>query len=263
MTATAKSWVTRPVRRLWVTFLTWAAAACSIFLNGNTLANTNTSSRIQLLAHAQEVFVTAQKLYEAEPTNNVAAWQFARATFNRGEFSTNDTERAAIAVQGISACRKLIARDPKCAQAPYYLGLNLGQLARTRLLGALPLVSEMETSFKKARQLDEQFDYAGPDRFVGQLYHQAPGWPASVGSQSKARKHLERAVELAPDYPENRLNLAEAALKWRDKKLNQREMEALGKLWPSAMTNFTGADWAAFWADWQPRYDKLRETPRR
>jgi len=263
MTATAKSRVTRPVRGLQATVFACAVAICSIFLNDNALANTNTSSRVQLLAHAQEVFVTAQKLYEAEPTNTVAVWQFARAAFNRGEFSTNDTERAAIAVQGISACRKLIARDPKCAQAHYYLGLNLGQMARTKLLGALPLVSEMETSFKKARQLDEQFDYAGPDRFVGQLYLQAPGWPASVGSQSKARKHLERAAELAPDYPENRLNLAEAALKWRDKKLAQREVEALAKLWPTAKTNFVGAEWDAFWADWQPRYDKLRETPRR
>jgi len=227
------------------------------------MADTNTVSRNRLLGHAQEVFADAQKLYETEPTNNVAAWQFARAAFNRGEFSTNDTERAAIAVQGIAACRKLIQRNPGCVQAPYYLGLNLGQLARTKLLGALPLVSEMESSFKKARQLDEHWDYAGPDRFVGQLYLQAPGWPASVGSQSKARKHLERAAELAPDYPENRLNLAEAALKWRDKKLAQREIESLEKLWPSARTNFAGADWAAFWADWQPRYEKLRELPHR
>lgn len=203
------------------------------------------------------------KAYEAEPTNNVAAWKFAHAAFARGEFATNDTERAAIAVQGISACRKVIQRDPKCAEAYYYLGLNLGQMARTKLLGALPLVSEMESSFKKARQLDENLDYAGPDRFVGQLYLQAPGWPASVGSQSKARKHLERAAELAPDYPENRLNLAEAAVKWRDKKLVLREVGALQVLWPAAKTNFAGADWDAFWADWQPRYDKLINKPTR
>jgi len=231
--------------------------------NASVAADTNTTQQVRLLAHAQEALVAAQGRYEIEPTNNLAAWQFARAAFNRGEFATNDTERAAIAVQGIGACRKAIERDAKCAPAFYYLGLNLGQLARTKLLGALPLVSEMEGSFKTARQLDERFDYAGPDRFLGQLYYQAPGWPASVGSQSKARKHLTRAAELAPDYPENRLNLAEAALKWRDKKLAQRELAALEELWPSARTNFTGADWEAFWADWQPRYDKLREKPRR
>ncbi|HEX5219862.1 MAG TPA: hypothetical protein VFZ59_09865 [Verrucomicrobiae bacterium] len=223
------------------------------------IADTNSVTRSQLLAHSQEVFVAAQKAYEVDPTNNVVAWKFAKAAFDRGEFSTNDTERAAIAMQGISACRGLLQRDPKSAPGQYYLGLNLGQLARTKLLGALPLVSEMETSFLKARQFDENFDHAGPDRFVGQLYLQAPGW--TVGSQSKARKHLTRAAELAPDYPENRLNLAEAALRWRDKKLAQREIEALQKLWPAAQTNFTGAAWAAFWADWQPRYEKLRKQP--
>jgi len=243
----------------------WRGVWCLLYATAafaglnHAVADTNAVSREQLLVHAQELFATALKTYETEPTNNVVAWKFARAAFDRGEFATNDTERAALAVQGISACRKTLQRAPKCMQAHYYLALNLGQLARTKLLGALPLVSEMEGSFKKARQLDENFDYAGADRFLGQLYHQAPGWPASIGSQTKARKHLERAVELAPDYPENRINLAEASLKWRDKKLAQRELDALAKLWPAAKTNFAGADWAAFWADWQPRYDKLTE----
>ena len=263
MTATVNSTVQIPAKSLRGIALAVLSVAFALVAVGDAVADTNSAQRIRLLARAQEVFVAAQKLYEAEPTNNVVAWQFARAAFDRGEFSTNDTERAALAVQGIAACRKLIQRDPKSVQAHYYLGLNLGQLARTKLLGALPLVSEMEGGFKTARQLDEHFDYAGPDRFLGQLYFQAPGWPASVGSQSKARKHLERAAELAPDYPENRLNLAEAALKWRDKKVVQREMEALEKLWPSAKTNFTGANWDAFWVDWQPRYEKLRARPGR
>jgi tetratricopeptide (TPR) repeat protein len=238
-------------------------AGLVLLANHASAMDTNSVPQNRLLLHAQEVLAQAQKRYETEPTNHAAAWQFARAAFDRGEFATNDTERAAIAVQGIAACRKTIERDPKCAPAFYYLGLNLGQLARTKLLGALPLVGEMEGGFKKARQLDEHFDYAGPDRFLGQLYFQAPGWPASVGSRSKARKHLERAVELAPEYPENRLNLAEASLKWRDKKLAQRELEALETLWPAAKTNFVGADWAAAWADWQPRYDRLHENSRR
>ncbi len=221
-------------------------------------ADTNTTSPAELLARSQDKFLAAQKLHAAQPTNTIAGWQLARATFDRAEYATNSTERAALAVQGIAACRSILARTANNAPAHYYLALNLGQLARTRLLGALPLVSEMEEEFKSARALDEQFDYAGPDRFLGQLYYQAPGWPASIGSQRKARKHMERAVELAPDYPENRLNLAEAYLKWREKKLAARELAALDTLWPAAHTNFTGADWVAAWNDWQPRYDKLR-----
>jgi tetratricopeptide (TPR) repeat protein len=207
---------------------------------------------------AEEVFRAAQKRFAREPTNTVAAWEFARAGFERAEFSTNNAERAALAVQGIDACRQALARDANLAPAHYYLGLNLGQLARTKLLGALKMVGEMERAFKTAANLDECLNYAGPDRCLGLLYYEAPVI-GSVGSRAKARKHLERAAELAPGFPENRLNLADAYLKWRDKKPLQRELDALEKLWPAARTNFTGADWEAAWLDWSRREKKLRE----
>jgi tetratricopeptide (TPR) repeat protein len=204
------------------------------------------------LARSQTVFIAALKQYEAELTNNLAAGEFARAAFERAEFSTNDTERAALAVQGIAACRKLIARDPKSAPGHYYLGLNLGQMARTKLLGALKIVDEMEREFKTARVLDQQLDHAGPDRCLGLLYYEAPAI-GSVGSRSKARKHLERAAELAPDFPPNRLSLAEAYFKWRDKNPLKRELTALEKLWPVAKVSFPDADWPA----WSRRRQKL------
>jgi len=78
---------------------------------------------------AREIFAAAQKRHLAEPTNAVAAWEFARACFDRAEFATNDTERVIIADQGIAACRRLLERQTGSAPAHYYLGMNLGQLA--------------------------------------------------------------------------------------------------------------------------------------
>lgn len=205
------------------------------------------------LARAQTTFLAAQKQYETDRTNNLAAGEFARAAFERAEFSTNDAERAALAVQGIAASRKLVARDPKSAPGHYYLGLNLGQMARTKLLGALKIVDEMEREFKTARTLDERLDHAGPDRCLGLLYYEAPAI-GSVGSRSKARKHLERAAELAPDFPPNRLSLAEAYVKWREKNLLKRELAALEQLWPAAKASFPDADWPA----WSRRWQKLK-----
>lgn len=205
------------------------------------------------LARAQATFLAAQQRYETNRTDNLIAGEFASAVFERAEFSTNDTERAALAVQGIAASRNLIARDPKSAPGHYYLGLNLGQMARTKLLGALRIVDEMEREFKAARALDEQLDHAGPDRCLGLLYFEAPAF-GSVGSRSKARTHLERAAELAPDFPPNRLSLAEAYLKWREKNLLKRELTALEKLWPTARTSLPDADWPA----WSRRWQKLK-----
>ena len=91
------------------------------------------------------------------------------------------------------------------------------------------------------------------------LYFQAPGWPASIGSRSKARQHLERSVELAPDYPENHLCLLEAYLKWDDRKNVQRELKIVEELLPKARTNYPGVAWAQSWADWDKRWKKIRQ----
>src|SRR5207248_6916974 len=107
--------------------------------------------------------------------------------------------RAEIAEQGIAAARQGIERAPRLAAPHYYLALNLGQLARTKKLGALRLVDEMEAELKAAIALDPKFDYAGPHRSLGLLYADAPGWPTSIGNHSKARQHLHTAIELSPE----------------------------------------------------------------
>jgi len=213
---------------------------------------TNTSA-----VYADTVFQAKQQAYIAGRTNNDLACQFARACFDLAEFATNDTQRAQLAQLGIKASREVIRRDPKSLQGHYNLGLNLGQLARTKSLGALSIVDEMETEFTAARALDEKFDFAGPDRTLGMLYLEAPS-TISIGSRSKARTHLQRAVELAPEFPENRLSLAEARLTWRDRDGARRELDALEAGLTKAREQFAGDAWGAAWIDWDLRMQKLR-----
>ena len=209
-------------------------------------------------ACAQESFRAAQQRHREAPGEPAAAWQFGRACFDLAEFATNHTQRASLAEQGMAACRLAVARESNSAPAHYYLAMNLGQLARTKGLGALKLVDQMEREFLWARALDEHIDYAGPDRNLGQLYRDAPVI-GSVGSRSRAREHLKRAVELAPQYPENQLNLIEADLQWGERSAAHVQLQTLEDLWPAARTNFTGAVWAANWDDWEPRLKKLKK----
>jgi tetratricopeptide (TPR) repeat protein len=194
-----------------------------------------------------------QAAWRSATNDSPAAWQFASACFDLAEFATNDDNRAELAVQGIDACRKLIKEQPQSAPAHYYLAMNLGQLARTELLGALSLVREMETEFKTAWSLDNQVDHAGAARNLGQLYRDSPGWPASIGSKRKAREWLERAVRTAPDFPENLLLLSESYLQWDETTAALKELKQLDLLWPKAMTNFTGTAWKQNWEDWSAR----------
>ena len=239
----------------------WSSSASIAFLLalcvntfGQSAAQTDTSAA----ARAGEMFSAAQRVYHAHPAGAEAGWHFARACFDWAEFATNDNQRAHIARLGIEAGRTLLVHDSNSVPGHYYLGMNLGQLARTKSLGALPIVDEMEVEFKAARGLDETFDFAGPDRNLGLLYLEAPSI-GSIGSRSKARLHLKRAVELAPEYPENRLNLIEASLRYRDTEIARREFAALETELPQARTRFSGILWESAWADWERRLKNARE----
>ena len=210
-------------------------------------------------ARAEAEFHRAQIEFQSNTNASATAWEFARACFDFADFAMNDAERVVIARQGIAACRQLIVREPESAPAHYYLAMDLGQLARTKTLGALKMVREIEREFKTAAGLDEHFDYAGPERALGLLYRDAPGWPVSIGNRHKARQWLERAAKLAPQYPENHLNLVESCLQWHDQTSANRELEALDMLWPGARTNFVGEAWERSWDDWSARRDAARK----
>jgi hypothetical protein len=211
-------------------------------------------------ARAEQTFLTNRIRFQTDKANVMAAWQFGRACFDWAEFAANDEVREEIAKQGITACRHVIALKPGLAAGHYYLAMNLGQLARTKGLGALKIVQEMEREFKAAVELDPKFEFAGPERSLGILYLEAPGWPTSVGSRSKARLHMEKAVELAPDYPENRLCLLEAYVKWNDKKAIVREAKVVEELLPRARKTLSGEEWQSDWDDWDKRWSAIQKT---
>ena len=203
----------------------------------------------------------ARREYKSNPQDVKDVWQFARATFDLADAVTSKHERAEVAQQGIAACNQALERttNQDCAALHYYLALNQAELATTKTLGALRLVDQMERELLKAIELDASFDYAGPDRSLGLLYRDAPSF-ASIGSRTKARAHLEHAVQLAPQYPENRLNLIESELKWNDRKSARRELKLLEDSWPAARAQFTGSRWDSSWTDWNSRLDKVKRT---
>lgn len=205
------------------------------------------------VARAEAEFLWTRARFQADTNSDAAAWEFARACFHFADLTTNKAQAGLVAEQGIGVCRQLIARQPDSAPGHYYLGLNLGQLADTRRnFSALKMVREMEREFLRACELDERFDYAGPDRTLGMLYLQAPVI-GSIGSRSKARQRLKRAVELAPEYPGNRLNLGEAYLKWGEFNAALHEINALEESWPEAREKLSGENWAASWWEWERR----------
>lgn len=220
-----------------------------------------------LVAQAEAAFNQAWTHYQANTNSDLAAGALARASSDLADVATNDTQRAEAARRGIAVCRRWLAREPDSAPGHYYLGMNLGKLAQAEApsFAAYRLVYEVEAEFKTAAKLDAKYDYAGPARTLGLLYFRAPGWPLSIGSKRKAREWLERAASLAPGYPPNQLNLAEAQLKWRQRDELAGTIKKMDDIWPAAQTNFVGQSWQQEWREWDARraavkagYERLR-----
>ncbi len=228
------------------------ATACLLlgFIAAEAFADFPADSPFAARARARHLEIRRE--YEADADNPTNAAQLACACFDAANFATNSAEHASLAREGIAICRKSIANHPQYAPTHYYLGMNMGQLASTEIFSALTLVREMESEFKTAATLDPMLDYAGPERNLGLLYLEAPRI-TSVGNYRKAREFLESAAKMAPDYPENHLNLAEMYLKWDESEPAHREMDLLAAGWDAAKARLTGDAWVDSWDDWTTR----------
>lgn len=206
----------------------------------------------------QQNYDTAHRDVAAHPDDVQADCRLGLACFDIADFARNSAERAKIANEGIAACRQAVARAPQLARAHYYLGLNLAQLARTKSWGALKIVGEMEQELNVASRDDPMLDYAGPERFLGLLLRDAPGWPISIGNRPAAERDLRRAVALAPGYPDNLLDLAESELMWDEPFAAAADLARLQKILPEARKQFSGPYRVSDWKDWDHRIDALQ-----
>jgi tetratricopeptide (TPR) repeat protein len=237
--------------RKWL--MVWGAAAVCLLLGCSAaVVFADSLDNSPLAAYARSRLLEARRQYEADAENPTNAAQLACTCYDAANFATNRAEHARLAREGIAICRQAIASHPEYAPAHYYLAMNLGQLAHTEIFSALTLVREMEREFKTSATLDPMLDYAGPERNLGLLYLQAPRI-TSIGNHLKAREFLETAAKMAPDYPENHLNLAEMYLKWEEFAPARREMAMLAAGWPAAKARLTGEAWADSWDDWTTR----------
>lgn len=227
------------------TILLLAAATVS----GPAAINTGVAVR------AGQAFAEAREAYNANPDEATNAWNLGRASFDVADLATNSEQRATVARTGIAACRHLLAHDPKSAAAHYYLAMDEGELAEAEgpSMAAYKLIRDIEHEFKLAAEFDERVDFAGPIRCLGLLYRDAPGWPVSIGSKRKAREYLEKAAALAPEYPENQLNLLESQIRWRQASEAAAAWQRLASVWPAARARLSGPGWEPSWEDWTNR----------
>ncbi|NOZ86265.1 MAG: hypothetical protein GXP49_08350 [Deltaproteobacteria bacterium] len=103
-------------------------------------------------------------------------------------------------------------KNPKKVQGYYYTAINLGLLVQSDPSEGISRLPDIIFALKKAVELDETFFHAAPRRALGAVFLKAPSYPSGPGDLDAALENLEKAVALAPRWPENWLYLAEAKL---------------------------------------------------
>lgn len=237
-----------------------ALLACFLFplLRPNAEESPGTAQRFA--DYYREAFQKAMEQWRKDPAEVEAGWKLGKAAFDWAEFARNKEEREERAEIGITACKAALKQDARSVEAHYYLGMNQGQLARTKLLGGLKLVRQMETHFLKCLELNEKYDRGGAHRCLGLLYRDAPGWPASIGDHDKAKRHLRKAVSLCPEYPGNHIQLLESCLKMKEEKAFLQAYPAAADAIEKARNHFTGQKWASSWAEWNADWAELKKA---
>ncbi len=139
-----------------------------------------------------------------------AQWQAAQAAAFLAENEARSDARLQAARRGVVLARHARELNPDGVEGQYWYALTVGLLANEDRAYGLNAVKEMEAALRRAMELDERYDFAGPPRILAVLQLRTPPPPTSIGSPRKALRLLQHAVELFPDYPENYLYLAEA-----------------------------------------------------
>lgn len=125
------------------------------------------------------------------------------------------------------------------------------------------MVRQMEDQLIKAAAKQAKLDHGGPDRCLGLLYRDAPGWPISVGDRKKARTRLLKAFAAVPDYPENILVLLETWLKFKDARQLKADLPKGESILRKARKKLTGKEWEALWYDWERRWKDIQARAKR
>lgn len=143
----------------------------------------------------------------------------------------DNSSALADAGEGLNLAARISKQFPDNGLAHYLYAVLAGLKAEKEPLKGLGMVPVIQREARAALRLSPEVDQGGPDRVLGDLYLQAPGFPVSIGDPSRAVSHYRAAVEIAPVI-ENHLGLASALLATGDSVAACRELRGIFKALP-------------------------------
>jgi len=171
----------------------------------------------EALAKYQEAFLSGENPYQAY-------WRMARAEYWIGDHTLNKTEKKRIFEQGIYHAKKAVALEPQEPDGHFWLGVNYGVYGQAKgVLKSLSLVKPIKEEMNKVIQIDPSYEYGGPDRVLGRVYYELPGFAG--GSKKKSLEHLLKSREFGPQVGLTRIYLADTYLSLDEVEKARQELE--------------------------------------
>jgi tetratricopeptide (TPR) repeat protein len=186
------------------------------------LADDLLSPRSPALEALDRARAALERALEADPRDYEVRWRLSRVCFLMGQRFANKQQRVEVAATGRDHAKTAEQIAPARVEAPYYLALNLANIADAK--SKLAVVKPMVAAAKRATAIDASYHGAGPLVFLGKVYLKAPAWPLSVGDVDKAIEVLERAVVIAP-RPLTRLFLGQVYLEDEEPQKARAQLE--------------------------------------
>ncbi len=207
---------------------TWSMAACSqvpsdtLAPRGNNISPAENKRYEELVLGARGSFLEERRTLEGVDRSHerykqalairsddyVVLWEAARTAVWLGNYGPKERQEEWVR-NGITYANTALTIKPTGEEALFYDGALAGKLADLDISYG---PSGLETIQKRMRQLIDQkstYIYGGPDRVLAIVLMRAPGSPIGPGDWDLAEKHMTRAFEIDPTWPENQLYMAE------------------------------------------------------
>lgn len=153
-----------------------------------------------------EKSIAALEEYLAEnPEDGQALWLTAKAYLYLGD--EVDDGKLEVFETGQKYADRAVEHLPDSPHSHYWQSALIGRVGQTRgILSSLFMVRPMKDALDRVLELDQ--DYADAYWVLSQLYHQAPGFPLSIGNKKLALENANKALELDAENLEYILQLA-------------------------------------------------------
>jgi len=168
------------------------------------------------------------------------------ALMQRGPGSKKEKKRWA--ESGIAYANRCVEIAPNTPECYYWRAVNTGVYHSVRVVGYQRGIKQMINDCNAVIAMGrEKYDNAGPWRIQGQIFTKLPetgGRPDSLTRDlDKALVYLRKAVDLAPNYPENHIALAEALYKEGESEAASHELDVAKELAPKWQNDVAYAEW--------------------